>query len=254
MIQRVFSSVIGLFGRFLFVLLSLVVSMPAIASDLGLFKMEAPGQLPSGWAAQFHPEIPNHTDLSIESINGEPVLAARAKSAYGSWAYKFPEPTAVKSLSWQWSVRQKPEKADLRTKAGDDSALKVCVFVDIDESRLGLGTRLALGTARTLSGQFLPAATLCYQWANKGEIGTIFPNPYTNRVINKILRTEPASDQWFTEFPDIQADIKAAFGDELPRAQGVASIRLLGLAIGADTDNTGSFSEAYLKQLEFNIQ
>lgn len=218
-------------------------------NDLGLFKGKAGTEPPQGWSAQFHPDIPSHTDLRrVKKENGL-ILQVQSASGYGSWAYQFDSATPVEQLSWNWRVFEKPKSADLKTKTGDDAAIKLCVFVAIDESRLGLGTRLALGAARTLSGENLPAATLCYLWAGQPYKGQTFANPYTDRVRNVILRDEPADGVWLNELRDVKADVIKAFGDELPMVNQQPEVRLLGLAIGGDADNTQSQSLAELKAL-----
>lgn len=216
------------------------------SSDLGLFAGELGPEPPSGWTAQFHPDIAAHTQLSLVQGAEVPVLRVLSEAGYGSWAYRFEQPEQIDQISWQWQVLEKPTGADLKTKKGDDAAIKVCLFVAIDESRLGLGTRLALGAARTVSGEDLPAATLCYLWAGQPYKGQVFPNPYTDRVRNWVLRDESASDNWLQETRDVRADVIRVFGPELPRIENQPQVKLLGIAIGGDADNTKSRSNASL--------
>jgi hypothetical protein len=214
---------------------------------LGLLEGLPGAKPPSGWKAQFHPDIPAHTQLSRVQDGEGLVLRLESEAGYGSWAYRFDQATEIQSMSWQWRALEKPSTADLKTKPGDDAAIKLCIFVAIDESSLSLGTRLALGTARTLSGEDLPAATLCYLWANQLYKGEIFPNPYTERVMNWVLRDESVSQQWLMEKRDIKADAIRVFGRELPVVNGIPQVKLLGLAIGADADNTKSRVRSELK-------
>lgn len=222
-------------------------------TDLGLFSQGDSDQPPASWQAQFHPDIPKRTDLSLVHDKDQLLLQVQSQAGYGSWAYRFQQPTEVTSIAWSWQVNQHPSDANLMTKEGDDSAIKVCLFVAIDESKLGLGTRLALGAARTFSGENLPAATLCYQWSSQALDTQLFDNPYTDRVRNLVLRTEPAGDQWLPESRNIQQDVVNAFGSELPKQNGALQVRLLGLAIGGDADNTQSSSLAHLKNLHLDL-
>ncbi|MDX1667956.1 MAG: DUF3047 domain-containing protein [Limnobacter sp.] len=222
-------------------------------TDLGLFSHGIETQPPARWKPQFHPDIAQHTDLSLIRDEEELLLKVQSEQGYGSWAYLFDEPTQVETLSWLWRVQSHPSGADLTTQKGDDSAIKVCLFVDIDESRLSFGTRLALGAARTLSGESLPAATLCYQWSSRPHEVEIFNNPYTDRVRNVVLRSSPSGDIWYAQSRQVREDVIQAFGAELPREGGVAQVRLLGLAIGGDADNTQSSSLAFLKSLSLHL-
>ncbi|MDH4395908.1 MAG: DUF3047 domain-containing protein [Limnobacter sp.] len=207
---------------------------------------------PVPWKEQFHPDIKAHTQFELQAaVDGDSWLKISADKAYGSWAYSFGKPGAVvQNLSWQWRVEQHPTGANLRTKQGDDTAVKVCVFIAVDEGKISLTQRMALGAARTLSGQDLPAATLCYVWVASGEeVGKVFDNPYTNRVKNIVLRAQEAglsaNAGSFTETRNIQIDARKAFGAELPDGD----VRLLGLAVGGDSDNTQSKSVGYVRSI-----
>jgi hypothetical protein len=135
----------------------------------------------------------------------------------------------------------------LQTKAGDDAGAKVCAFVQIDEGKLGLGTRLALAAARTVSGERLPAATLCYVWGAPGEkVGQVFDNPYTDRVKNIVIRDEASAAELILETRNLQADARKAFGKELPEGP----VMFIGFALGADSDNTKSKAKALFGSIE----
>ncbi len=197
--------------------------------------------IPSPWVAQYHPKIPQHTEFKLVQTGSAVALEAAANKAYGTLVHPFSRPVELDTLSWEWQVLTHPTGANLKTKAGDDAGAKLCVFVQIDEGKLGLGTRLAMAAARTLSGEDLPAATLCYVWGLPGErAGQVFDNPYTDRVRNIVLRDLPGSNELLSEQRDVQADARLAFGDELPKG----AVRFTGLALGSDSDNTGSIAKA----------
>lgn len=207
---------------------------------------------PSPWKEQFHPDIKAHTEFELQaSADGDSWLKITADKAYGSWVYSFGKQGAVvQDLTWQWRVEQHPVGANLRSKKGDDTAVKVCVFVAVDEAKISLTQRMALGAARALSGQDLPAATLCYVWSAPGEeVGKVFNNPYTDRVKNIVLRAQAAdlsaNASPFTETRNIQDDARKAFGAELPQG----AVKLLGLAVGGDSDNTKSRSVGYIRSI-----
>ncbi|HEX4879145.1 MAG TPA: DUF3047 domain-containing protein, partial [Limnobacter sp.] len=202
---------------------------------------DAQAPLPGAWKAQYHPDIAAHTRFSLVEKAGVTLLQANANQSYGTLVHAFAQPQVLSTMGWAWQVLEHPAQAKLQTKAGDDAGAKVCAFVQIDESRLSLGTRLALGAARTLSGEPLPAATLCYVWGSPGEpVGMVFNNPYTDRVKNMVLRDSSPGGGMVTESRDLQADARLAFGKELPDGP----VRFTGIALGTDADNTKSKATA----------
>ena len=89
-------------------------------------------------------------------------------------------------LQWRWRL-EKPlsggtAPADILTKAGDDAALKVCVMFDHALDRVPFVERSVLRIARSVSGDNLPAATVCYVWDSTYPAQTQAANPYTRRV------------------------------------------------------------------------
>jgi hypothetical protein len=135
--------------------------------------------------------------------------------------------------------------ADIQTKAGDDAALKVCVMFDHPLARVPFVERTKLRIARSVSGEDLPAATLCYVWDSVHPAGLRGANPYTPRVRYITLQGQGASlAQWQTESRDVAADFAQLFADELPQGAAVPPVRAV--LIGADSDNTGSRSVGWV--------
>lgn len=197
--------------------------------------------IPAPWKTQYHPDIAAHTEFKLQKQGDKTVLLADADMAYGTLVHPFSKPLALKTLSWEWQILTQPTKANLQTKAGDDAGAKLCAFIQVDESKIGLGTRLALAAARTVSGERLPAATLCYVWGVPGEkVGQVFDNPYTDRVKNIVVRDAATASELIAENRDLQADARKAFGKELPDGP----VMITGVALGADSDNTQSKAKA----------
>ena len=69
-------------------------------------------------------------------------------------------------------------------------------------------------------------------------MGTIVPNPYTDRVRMIVVESGAARlRQWLAYERDIVADYRQAFGEEPPPISGVA--------VMTDADNTGEEVVAY---------
>ena len=104
--------------------------------------------------------------------------------------------------------------------------------------RLSLVDRTKLRVARWWYGDQVPAAALCYVWANQEQVGTTTGNAYTSRVVAVVLRNaQSAVGDWVDEKRNLAADFRAAFGDVTPTVTGIA--------IAADTDQTGESVTAW---------
>lgn len=167
------------------------------------------------------------------------VLRIEAAGSYGNLVRE--SPGAGRTLAWRWRLDQ-ALAADLRTKAGDDAALKVCALFDLPLAALPFWERQKLRLARVLSGEDLPAAVLCYVWDPALPTGTVLPNAYTPRLRWMVLRGQgDALGQWHEERRELAADFARAFGDEAGTLPPLKA-----LAVGADADNTGGRSGGLL--------
>jgi hypothetical protein len=216
----------------------------AQAGNITPFSQGAPGAaLPAPWKLVTLPKIPRHTVYRIELDEGRPVLRARAEGSYGTLVHPLrADPAVTPVLAWRWRADETPARADLRTKAGDDLAAKVCVFFDVPLERLGAADRVKIRLGRSLFDPELPAATLCYVWDRTLAPGTVLANAYTDRVRYIVLRSEAAGElgRWTTERRRLDRDFVLAFGAEAEG--GVPPIT--GVALATDGDNTGSTARA----------
>ncbi len=185
------------------------------------------------------------TRFSRIELDGQPVLRVQADASYGYLVHAWPIGTAGRWLSWRWRVDEFNALADLRTRDGDDAALKVCVMFDLPLQAVPFTERQLLRLARARSGEALPAATLCYVWDERLPGGTLLDNPYSRRVRWIVLRGAGSDVSiWHGERRDVQADFQRAFGDESRSVPAITAI-----AVGADADNTRGRSLAYLSGL-----
>ncbi len=204
------------------------------------------------------------TRMEIAVLDGERVLRLATDKSYGTLSHALPDlalgPQAT--LRWKWRVDQGLPGADMRRKDGDDSPLRVCAMFDLPLDNLGLVERTVMRIARTLTGEALPAATLCYVWDHQLPTGTMLPNPYTRRVRFIVLNSgDSPLGTWVSHERRLAADFLRAFKDDLGNlndsvAEGNAanpassnSTRLpplVAIVVGADSDNTGTASLSYI--------
>lgn len=180
------------------------------------------------------------------ALNGETVLALRTQGSYGVLTHAW-QGVAPPFLSWRWRLEQPLAEADIKTKAGDDAALKVCVMLDQPLADIPFVQRSVLTLARSVSGQNLPSATLCYLWDSRYPAGTRGANPYSARVRYMVLNgAETATGQWVNQRRNIAEDFALLFGQESPALPPVTAV-----AVGADSDNTQGSSLAYVTRLRW---
>lgn len=197
-------------------------------------------------------DIP-HTRFELADVQGERALKVSTRASYGTWVHDVPQ-VAAGRLQWRWRLDQPltggQAAPDILTKAGDDAALKVCVMFDHPLERVPFVERTLLRIARTVSGEDLPAATLCYVWDSTYPAGLQGANPYTQRVRFITLQGKDAPlRQWQNESRDVAADFARLFADESPTGAAVPTVRAV--LIGADSDNTGAQSVGCVNALQW---
>jgi hypothetical protein len=166
------------------------------------------------------------TEFTLVEDEGRTVLRARARASASGLARSLSvDPAARPILAWRWKAANLVERGDLRSRAGDDYALRLYVT---------WGSRMRL-------------TALCYVWDRRAGAGTISPNPYSDRV--QMVVADSGTGQlgrWVARERDFAADYRRAFGGEAPPVSGVI--------VSADTDNTGESTEAWFGDVEFRAR
>lgn len=229
----------------LFVLLLAPAAASAQTVALPPFSTMGPGSPAAPWRIAALPgqKLPL-TQFSIQPRDGTRVLQVSADASYGNLVLDTPgyRPGPDSQLRWRWSLEQALGASDLRTKPGDDVALKVCALFDMPLDGLPLGERTKMRMARSLSGQPLPAATLCYVWDRLLPVGTELANAFSPRVRYVVASTGAAqAGRWTPIERALSADFLRAFGHETTSVPP-----LLAIAVGADADNTGGQSLGFV--------
>jgi hypothetical protein len=181
------------------------------------------------------------TRFSVVDIDGKRAVKIEADESYGNLVHPL-KANAPAHLAWQWRVEQPIEAADLRQKSGDDNAVKVCVFFDLPIESISFTDRQLLRLARGKTSELVPAATICYVWDAHLAVGTTLDNAFTRRIRYMVLESGGEKlGRWVAERRDVGADFTKLFGDESATVPAI-----LGVAVGADSDNTKSHSVSYV--------
>ncbi len=234
--------------------LSLAVAAPfvaicdrAAAAEPALAGFGAAGSAPQApWHVQGLPQQGSKplTRFSVVDIDGKRAVKIEADESYANLVHPLNSVTST-HLAWQWRIEKPLETSDLRSRSGDDTAIKVCVFFDMPIDNISFTERQLLRLARSKTTDFQPTATICYVWDAQLPAGTTLDNAFTRRVRYMVLESgKDRLDRWVAEKRDISADFLKLFGDESKTVPPV-----LGVSVGADSDNTKGHTVSYVSGL-----
>lgn len=218
---------------------------PAIL-EVGLFSTASPGgPFPPGWKPLTFEKIPKHTAYSLVKENETVVVKAVSQgSASGLIREISIDPRTYPIVQWRWKVENVLEKGDVTKKEGDDYPARLYVTFEYDSRKVGIFERAQYELAKLVYGQYPPLNAINYIWANRTPVGTVVPNPYTDRVIMIVVESGSTKlGQWLTEERNIYEDYRRAFGENPTNISGVA--------IMTDTDNTQESAVAYFGDIIF---
>jgi hypothetical protein len=228
------------------VFLATTFTQPADVIEVGKFSTEALGNtLPGGWKPLTFKKIERHTTYTLIQDDHTVVIKAVAEASASGLVREIKiNPKEYPIVEWQWKVTNILKKGDVYKKEGDDYPARIYITFEYDASKLGFFERAKYEAIRLLYGQYPPTAAINYIWESKAPIGTMVPNPYTDRAMMFVVESgEEKLNQWVSEKSNFYEDYKKAFGQEPPLISGAA--------IMTDTDNTGESATAYYGDILF---
>jgi len=203
--------------------------------------------LPEGWKFLYFKKISRHTRYSVVRKDGRACLKAESDaSASGIYRELSLDPRRYPYLSWRWRVQGILEKGNAHTREGDDYPARIYVSFEYDPERASTGKAIKYGFIRLLYGQYPPAATITYIWANRLPEGEAVPNAYTGDAV-MMVAVESGGEkagQWVEVQRDVYADYRRLFKGEPPNISGIG--------IMTDTDNTGEKMTAWYADIVFS--
>ena len=149
-------------------------------------------------------------------------------------------------LNWEWKIKNQVTSSDLSVKGKDDRAVAVYVTFPYTLNTASLFERLKRPLMEIWRGSDAPSRGISYVWADSGVIGEVIPSPYSgeSNLMIIVRNGKDPVNRWVTERFDVVADHKRVFGF----APTVAAH----LMISADSDDTGTKNQAYIKGLRFS--
>ncbi len=214
--------------------------------EAGRFSAESPNTtLPSNWKPLTFTKIKGMTRYSLVREGGVTVVKAEAdRSASGLLREITVDLKEYPWIEWRWKAANLLQKADARTKQGDDYPARLYITFAYDPRRLGVFEKLKYESLKLLYGDYPPLAAISYIWDSRAPTETVVPNAYTGRVQMIVVESGPAKlNRWVSESRNLYEDYRRAFGEEPPPVAGVA--------IMTDTDNTGESATAYYGDILF---
>ncbi len=214
--------------------------------EVGKFSAATVGRgLPDGWKPLTFKKIEKHTTYTlVEEDNALVVKAVAEASASGLTREIKINPKEYPIVKWRWKVTNVLKKGDVRRKEGDDYPARIYITFEYDSSKVSLFEKAKYEGIRVWYGRYPPLGAINYIWESKSPIGTMVPNPFTDRVMMFVVESGPSKlNQWVNEERNIFEDYKKAFGQDPPMISGIA--------IMTDTDNTGESATAYYGDIFF---
>ncbi len=235
--------------RCLFILLIITVPIQLNAGEdfyIGKFstaKISEP--LPEGWEPLTFGKIESHTRYSLVTENNITVIQAVSDASASGLIRKIRiNPEDYPIIQWRWKISNIYRKGDVKQKSGDDYPARIYITFEYDPEKLGFIERVKFNAVKLFYGEYPPIGAINYIWANKAPIGSIVPNPFTDRAKMIVVESgEMALNRWVIEKRNIFDDYVAAFGENPPMISGIA--------IMTDSDNTKESATAFYGDIFF---
>jgi len=223
---------------------------PTLCLSVGAAVAQVPDEALSlaGWKPISLGGNKNPTHYEILEQDGAAVVHAIAHDAASGLAHDDGTPLAGHPwVRWRWKVAALVPGADNSVSAKEDAPARLIFLFDGDKSRLSLADRTYFRIARTVSGFDPPYAMLMYVWAAHGEVGSVIPNPHTDRVQMVVAESGAAGvGEWQKLERNLRDDYRRAFGEEPGK--------LLAYGVMTDTDNTHADAEAWYGPIDFKAE
>ncbi|MGC9417471.1 MAG: DUF3047 domain-containing protein [Rhodovulum sp.] len=197
----------------------------ALPFALALAAAPAPAQqipFAAGWTEQRF-SLLSSNDFGL---NGDSLGVRSDGTVSLLWTPLPPALWSGRVAAWDWRVDRSVPATDLTRKGGDDRNLSL-YFLFLPEA----AARAAQGRGVKALLDHPEARVLMYVWGGAHARGDLLASPYLG-ARGKTLILRPAGTGSASERVDLAADHRRAFG--------TGPARLVGVAVSADSDDTGT--------------
>ncbi|WP_374675437.1 DUF3047 domain-containing protein [Ideonella sp.] len=222
-------------------------AVPALALAAALAGCTTPPAPPPAGAADWQPVLlPGKRATVYQWVekDGRRAVLAQSDRSASMWRQRVRPPLqAARELQFSWWLPELNAAARVAEAERGDASVRVLLGFGGDVSALPLRTRMLFDLAQALTGEAPPYATLAYVWDPVLPVGSVVPDPRTDRI-RKIVVESGAEGlrRWRDHRRDLAADFERAFGEK-PGP-------LLHVALMTDSDNTGTTARAWYGPVE----
>lgn len=201
----------------LFTLFNMLFILQAHSGFAQITRMDLLGQFEEGWQKDWMERKlsakPTKYEVVTDEDSNQVLRATSIESASGLWRMLEVRPGRIGRISWKWKIDKTlvTDTAE-KTKRGDDYVARL--FVVFEPHFVSWKTQ-----------------TICYVWAAKEPVGSIYHSPYAKSVGTIVVQSGNENrGKWISEERDFVADYKKVFGRQPEMVTAVA--------IMVDTDNS----------------
>ena len=214
--------------------------------EVGRFSQKvARSPLPQYWKPYIIlPSKPLTQYRLVDTGEGVALEADAVASASGLYRSIRINPETHPVVSWRWKIAGLIPGADTRHAHTEDSPARLLVSFHGDPASIDFVERSKMRIARALSGQEVPYATLMYVVSNELPVGTMLPNPHTDRIQMIVVASGQAQvGQWIDFRRNVFEDFRRAFGED--------PWDIVSVGVMTDADNTGKTARCHYGDISF---
>ena len=214
--------------------------------EIGRFSQKAArSPLPEYWKPYIVlPSKPLTQYALADTGEGVALEANAVASASGLYRSIRINPASHPTVSWRWRVSGLIPGADKRLAQAEDSPARLLIAFHGDPSKLDVVERGKMRLARAISGREVPYATLMYVVSNDLPVGTMLPNPHTDRIQMVVVASgEGQVGQWIDFRRNVLEDYRRAFGED--------PWDIVSVGVMTDADNTGKTAHSHYGDISF---
>ncbi|MFP5466563.1 MAG: DUF3047 domain-containing protein [Gammaproteobacteria bacterium] len=204
---------------------SQATTLPAADPDQTWFHQRVGNRTPTHYTATTHQGRPA---LHADSDGGDSLMRLRLAA----------DGPTIGRLGFSWFAGQLNTDADVADTGADDAVVRVILQFGGDRSSFSARDQRLSDLMQLVTGEPLPYATLIYVWDPARPVGTVIAHRRSERIRKLVVQSGPGDlGRWVDLERNVAADYRLAFGK--------APVRLEGIALMTDSNNTGVRSRAW---------